>query len=144
MTPPDPALADSFANWVAFVAVFVVGLWRRRKQNEVFAKDVGVEVEAATKAEVEEIKKAVAALQSAKEADATRSAILGEKINHLDGTLVAMNRRLDSFEEALPRATDVLEKVLNVLERLKAGTLVEKPIAGSGGLVALKPKEEKE
>jgi predicted ATP-grasp superfamily ATP-dependent carboligase len=137
--PPDPALADSIVNWAMFGIGIAGALWRRRKQNE---KTVAA-IKAASAEEVAALRKIVEDLQASKEADQTRSAIMTEKINHLDGTMSATNTRLDRLELALPKVEDVLQKTLNFFERAKGGALVEKPIAGSGGLTAIKKKEEK-
>jgi predicted ATP-grasp superfamily ATP-dependent carboligase len=137
--PPDPALADSIVNWAMFGIGIAGALWRRRKQNE---KTVAA-IKAASAEEVAALRKIVEDLQASKEADQTRSAIMTEKINHLDGTMSATNTRLDRLELALPKVEDVLQKTLNFFERAKGGSLVEKPIAGSGGLTTIKKKEEK-
>lgn len=125
--PPDPALADSFANWAFFGVLFVIGLWRRSRQNGAFAKDVGSKVEAATKVEVEAIQEELKKLQLLRESDTTRSALMTERMNQLEGHVMELIEKISSFETALPQATEVLEKVLNTLERLKSGTLVDQP-----------------
>jgi uncharacterized UPF0160 family protein len=136
---PDPETA---ATWAAYAVAFVVALWRRRKQNETFSTDVAKKVDAKVDTKVSELADLVDQLIKAKEHDQARSAIMSDKINHLDARLSSTNQRIDKFEEAFPKLEDVLGKVLNTLERIKEKSLVEKPIEKSGGLVALKPKKE--
>jgi predicted ATP-grasp superfamily ATP-dependent carboligase len=135
---PDPQTADSWANGIYLAAGIAWHLWRRRKQNE----DMVTDLDTAIGKRVAALETVVAELKTEKEGDQTRSAIMTEKINHLDGTMSATNTRLDRLELALPRVEDVLQKTLNFFERAKGGALVEKPIAGSGGLTAIKKKKE--
>jgi DNA phosphorothioation-dependent restriction protein DptG len=136
---PDPG---TLAEWVSYAVLFILALWRRRKQNETFASNVAGQVDEALAKEVAIVK---SALNECKEETASARAAysaLAERVNLLDARMLSTNQRLDRFEEAWPRTDDLLGKVLNTLERMKAGALVEKPIEGSGGLVALKSKKE--
>jgi seryl-tRNA synthetase len=137
MPHPDPQLAESVGNWIGFALIAWGALARRKKQTDLMVDDIDKTIES----KVQKLTEQVKLLQHSNEMTQTLTAIQTDKINHLDGTMSAFSQRLDRFEEALPRAETVLEKVLNALERLKAGTLVEKPIAGSGGMVAIKKKE---
>lgn len=133
--PPDPALADSFVNWGFFIVAAVLSFWKRKQQN----KETVAEFKAASAEEVAELKVIVGELKSSQESSQTRSALMTEKLNHLDGTLTEVKGQIAEFQKALPQTTDVLSKVLNVLERLKGGTLVETKVAP--GVTKLKPKE---
>lgn len=125
--PPDPALADSYGNWIFFAFLVIANALARIRGNRSVVSGVGAKVEAATKAEVLAIQEELKKLQLLRESDTTRSALMTERMNQLEGHVMELIEKISSFETALPQATEVLEKVLNTLERLKSGTLVDQP-----------------
>lgn len=135
--PPDPSIADSVGNWLAFALAVFFGLWRRRRQNTVFAAEVGDSVHT----EVSSIKSSLKTTQDL-------VAIHTDRIKEANQIAAALGLEMARCREDMSKITDVVqrgealvEQFNNYLERAKTGTLIEVPIEGSGGATVLRKKE---
>lgn len=128
------------------MSVFVIGiggaLWRRKRQNEVFAQNVTENVD-------DTLVKHVTAIDASLTVTNNLVAIHSDKLK--EGNLIAgelqkaitlLRQEMGETRGAVERGEVVVKQFNDYLERAKAGKLREEPIQGSGGMMAIKSKKE--
>ncbi len=138
---PDPRLADSVGNWLVFGAGIAIAIWRRRKQNEAFAVDVDARVDASLAKQVKSIESQVSRLAASLSVTQDLVSIHSARLKEENQSTSALTAKIIELDETVKNGMILVQQFNDYLERAKAGTLIEKPIPGSGGLVAIKKEE---
>lgn len=134
---PDPQFADSLVNWVLFVSGVAIALWRRGKQNGKLAEHIDSSLDA----QVDALKRQVMEMRSALTVTQDLVSIHTDRLKDGNTASAVLSSKLEQMDQTVQKGETLIAQFNTYLERAKAGTLIEKPIPGSGGLSAIKKGE---
>ncbi len=124
--------------------VAAVGLFFRSKQNKSMKIGLMKELDkrlSALSQTVAELKQQVKHLDNSHKITQDLIVVHADHIKEGNAISSELKARIGSLEATVVRGEGLVEQFNNYLERAKAGTLIEEPIKGSGGLTVI--KEEK-
>lgn len=129
-------IKSAFGFGIAAAPIAVLALRKRGKQNHHLAERLAAEV-ILIRAEVRKVSDVLERSQAL-------TAIHTDKLNDTNARIAQLTIKIDEIETMLPQIEKAMFGVESYFERAKqaAALLKEKPIAGSGGKVALKSNKE--